>query len=220
MQVRQVAGVVDPRPLEVGRQEGAAVVDRAAEVGRRVDRDVAGQVLVLGAQAVQQPRPHRRPGERRQWPCRCGAGSPPAGGPACRCAGRGGSRACRRAWPVFGYSSETHVPVWPCWRELELRRGQRAAAGADLAVVLLELRLVLAGVHLRHRALHEQEDDPLGLRREVRAACGASGLGACRRSLGVRAARPGPGSRTRRRRLQGLPAGQGMTEHAGAWIEH
>src|SRR2546430_733140 len=45
------------------RHEGGAIVDRAAEVRRRVDRDVAGQVVVLGPQAIEQPRPHRRPGD-------------------------------------------------------------------------------------------------------------------------------------------------------------
>jgi len=52
--------------------------------------------------------------------------------------------------------------------ERELRRHQLAAAGAGLAVLLLEARLVLPGVHLRDGTGHEQEDDPLGLRLERR----------------------------------------------------
>src|SRR5262249_17018648 len=52
-------------------------------------------------------------------------------------------------------------------RELELRRGQCATVGTVLTVVLLDLRLVLEGVHLRHRSLHEQEDDALGPTFEV-----------------------------------------------------
>ena len=83
--------------------------------------------------------------------------------------------------------------------ELELRRGQRAAAGADLAVVLLQLRLVLEGVHLRHRPFHEQEDDPLRLGGEVRLPPGASGVGSGLTLL-RRAGRRGRGSRSRRRR--------------------
>ena len=53
-------------PWIVGRHERGAVVDRAAEIGRRIDGDVAGQILVLGAQAIEQPGAHRRPGELRQ----------------------------------------------------------------------------------------------------------------------------------------------------------
>lgn len=52
--------------------------------------------------------------------------------------------------------------------EFELGRGQQAAAGADLAAVLLKLRLVFPSVELRYRSFHEAEDDPLGLHGEVR----------------------------------------------------
>ena len=114
----EVAGVVDPRPLKVGRQEGAAVVDRAAEVRRRVDRDVAGQILVLGAQAVQQPGPHRRPRERGER--RAGVQL----NHRLRVGRRVGVQAAEEAELVdvlgrcAGYSSETQVPVWPCWLNL------------------------------------------------------------------------------------------------------
>src|SRR5262249_21350399 len=47
--------------------------------------------------------------------------------------------------------------------ELELRAGQHGAAGGRLAVVLLQLRLVLEGVVLRHRPVHVDEDEPLSL---------------------------------------------------------
>ena len=66
LQVGEIAAVVDPRPLEMGRQERAAVVDRPAEVRRRVDRHVAGHVLILRSQPIHEPRPHRRAGERGQ----------------------------------------------------------------------------------------------------------------------------------------------------------
>ncbi len=52
LQILEEPGVVDPRPLVVGREEGAPVVDRPAEVRRRIDGDVAREVLVLGPQAV------------------------------------------------------------------------------------------------------------------------------------------------------------------------
>ncbi len=58
LEVGQIAQVVDARALEVGRQEGAAVVDGAAEVGGRVDGDVAWQVLVLGAEPIEEPGAH------------------------------------------------------------------------------------------------------------------------------------------------------------------
>ena len=41
---------------------------------------------------------------------------------------------------------------------------------ADAEVVVLEARLVLEGVELRHRPFHEDEDDPLRPGREVRFA--------------------------------------------------
>ena len=118
LQVRQVALVVDARALEVGRQEGAAVVHGAAEVGRRVDGDVAGQVLVLGAQAVEQPGPHARPGERGIGAAGVQLDDGLRDGPACRCAGRAASRACRRGRPCAAAARRTTCPVWPCWRKL------------------------------------------------------------------------------------------------------
>ena len=63
LQVRHVSQIVDACALEVGGKECAAVVHGTAEVGRRVDRDVPRQVLVLGSQPVQEPGPHARPGE-------------------------------------------------------------------------------------------------------------------------------------------------------------
>ena len=62
-EIWQIAFVVDARALEMGGQEGAAIVDRSAEIRRRIDGDVAGQILVLGAEAVQQPGAHAWPGQ-------------------------------------------------------------------------------------------------------------------------------------------------------------
>ena len=65
------AGVAERRPLVGGRQEGRApVVDAAVRQGR-ADGDEAGQVLVLGPQAVGDPRAHARAG--RSCRCRCAA---------------------------------------------------------------------------------------------------------------------------------------------------
>ena len=56
------AGLVDRRALLAdagglvrGREEGVGVILRAAQVARRADGDEAGQVLIFGAQAVEQP---------------------------------------------------------------------------------------------------------------------------------------------------------------------
>ena len=73
--------------------------------------------------------------------------------------------------------------------ELKLRAGQGPAAGADLAAVLLKLRLVLQRIHLRHRPFHEQEDDPLGLTRKC-GGFGASGPGPAARLPVAAAALP------------------------------
>ena len=151
----------------MGRQEGAAVVDGAAEVGRRVDRDVTGQVLVLGAQAVKHPTAYRRPGELRL--------------------DRAGVKlddGLRMGWRIGVQSADeaelVHVPRrlreelgnpgagLTVLGEAEPRGGEGAAAGSDAAIAGLEHRLVLPRVHLRHRAFHEQEDDPLGASAKMR----------------------------------------------------
>ena len=48
-----------------------------------------------------------------------------------------------------------------------LALGQDGAAGQGLPVVLVEHRLVVERVHVRHAAVHHQEDDALGSRLEV-----------------------------------------------------
>ncbi len=55
--------VADARALVDRRQKRAAVVLRAAVARDRLDGDEAGQVLVLGAQAVERPGAERRPDE-------------------------------------------------------------------------------------------------------------------------------------------------------------
>ena len=131
LEVRQIAGVVDARALEVGRQEGAAVVHRPAEVRRRVDGDVAGQVLVLRAEAVEQPRAHARPRQR-------GVGA--AGvqlHDRLRVGRRVGVQAAEPA-ELVGVPGDVRQQFrepragLAVLLELELRRRQRPAAGADL----------------------------------------------------------------------------------------
>ena len=190
-----MADVADLRPLEVGREERAAVVHRAAEVGRRVDRDVARDVLVLGPQPVQQPRPQRRP--RLRGELRPGVELDHG----LRVRGGVGVQAADEA-ELVDVPRDVRVqlgdprPGLAVLRELELRPGQRPAPGADLAVVLLELRLVVERVHLGHRPVHEQEDDPLGLHREVRRPRRQRARGRQVRRAGLRrglAEQPGQG---------------------------
>ncbi len=51
--------------------------------------------------------------------------------------------------------------------ELELRTGKDSTARSDLAIILLELRLVIPGVHLGRCAIHEEEDDSPGFHRPM-----------------------------------------------------
>ena len=84
---------------------------------------------------------------------------------------------------VYGSSSLTHMPHWPCcsnlyfdgaignraWPEVIVvsRWPMRIAVGQVLVVPLLHHRLVVEQVHLRRAADHVQVDDVLGLGREV-----------------------------------------------------
>ncbi len=106
-------------------------------------------------------------------------------------------------------------------RELELRGDKGAAAGADLAVLLLQARLVLPGVHLRDGPLHEEEDDALRLRLEVRLLRGqrlrlfpggASGVLAEHASQGE-VAEAGPDT------LEGVPSRKGQVSHGGSSVD-
>ncbi len=60
-----LALVADAGRLAGRRQEGAAVVLRPAVAPGRLDGDEAGQVVVLGPEAVERPRPQRGPDELR-----------------------------------------------------------------------------------------------------------------------------------------------------------
>ena len=60
IQVRKLRST-DLRALTNRRQKRAAIVLRAAVVRRRVQRDKTRQIVILRAQPVKRPRPHRRP---------------------------------------------------------------------------------------------------------------------------------------------------------------
>ena len=72
-----------------------------------------------------------------------------------------------------GNSSETHRPLWPCWRNFHgepssFAPGDPARPVRGLAVVGRELRLVVERVDVRGRPVHAEEDHALGAGREVR----------------------------------------------------
>ncbi len=108
-----LALVADAGPLVDRRQEGAAVVLRAAVVRGRLDRDEAGQVLVLGAEAVERPRPQRGPDELEMPVCSIRYACGWAGRSVCMLRTTHSSSACVA---TSGNSSETQSPLWPCWR--------------------------------------------------------------------------------------------------------
>ena len=109
--------VADPRPLVDRRQEGAAVVLRAAVAGDRLDGDEAGQVLVLGPQAVERPGPQRGPDELRAARVHHQVGLRVRGEVGVHAPDR--RRARRRGAATSGNSSEIHRPLWPCWRNFQ-----------------------------------------------------------------------------------------------------
>ena len=135
--------VVDVRALVDARQEAVAPQLRADDRLAGAEDDEAGQVLVLGAQAVGQPRAQARAGSAACCPSSSSAAT--ARGSGCRCASSG-SRRCRRcSRRPAGYSSLTSMPLWPCFANVNGERHQLAAAccrpvltdvGGRLAVVL------------------------------------------------------------------------------------
>ena len=129
--------VVDVRALVDGRQEAVAPQLRADDRLAGAEHDEAGQVLVLGAQAVGQPRAQARPDRLHV-----------AGVHQQQGALVGGAVGVHRAddaevvdarWPTSGNSSLTSMPLWPCLRNLNgdasaCAVARRPAVGRVLAV--------------------------------------------------------------------------------------
>ena len=168
----------DPLVLDVG-----ALIDggkerrtpqRAADRDglRRAQHDVTRQIGILAAQTVGDPRTHRR------TPDHVGAGVHQRDG---RLVIRNIRVHRADDADVFRNAADigpqlAHFGVgFAVARELERRLHQVAglalrenrAAGQRLPVVLLQHRLGIEGVHVRHAAVREQENDPLGARLEV-----------------------------------------------------
>ena len=68
-------------------------------------------------------------------------------------------------WIEFGYP-RTRIPMLS---KPEFRCDQFATTGAWLLIILLQSRLVLERIHMRHRSFHKQEDDTLHLCWKVRS---------------------------------------------------
>ena len=138
---------------------------------RRADREEAGEVVVVGAQAIVHPGSHPRPHE-------CVA----AGVELEDGAAMGGVGAVARVEKadVVDMPGDMREKLADMDSALAIlaelpRRPEKIAGGGELdsrllerqflAVVGLELRLVVEGVDLRRPPLHEHEDHPLGARR-------------------------------------------------------
>ncbi len=180
-------------PCEVGRHVAARPVLGAADrpAAGVEHHDEAGQVLVHAAQAVVHPRAQARAAAEdfaasssAAWPSRAAAS---------RRSSSGGTRCRRRTPPRCGNRSLTHLPHWPYC--LNFQRGSTMRPSflcpprpkVFTFTVLLSMpihrRLVVERVDLARPAVHEQEDDALGLCRtrrrlrrerigELRLGCG------------------------------------------------
>ncbi len=172
--VRRNARVADRRALAVRRQKRRAPVVHAAVRERGADGDEPGQVFVLRAEAVGDPRAHARP--------HLGVA---AGVQLEQRAAVRGIGAVHRAQDAKVVHVLRHVREEFAHRQPALavlleppRRLQQFARLRKLhprllerirfSVVALEQRLRIEGVHVARPAFHEEEHDALRPRRKVR----------------------------------------------------
>ena len=214
--LRRLPRRADGRALIDRREEGIAEIPRTAIPQRRCHRDEARQVCVLRAQPVIHPRAHARAHERR--------------GAAMQEERR---RSMRHALGVqrmdetqiihmprhlgkeFAHPASAVPVLTKLPRRLHHALVRAAIAGVRhrariierqlLPVVLFQAWLVIERVDLTRPALHEEEDDALGPRREMR----------CPRRQRIhphrirrRHARERQIAKPARQRLQRLPAAQ------------
>ncbi len=165
----RVMQVGDEGPLVGGRQEAGAVLPGALDQGPGADRDEAGQVLILGTQAVGHP----------------GAQARPRGHPLARVhleAAAGMVDVVRHhrpddAQPVDArpdvreelarLEARLAVPTEPPGRGQQLPLLAQVKLGRGLAVVGGQPGLGVEGVDLRGTAGHEEEDHSPGTAREM-----------------------------------------------------
>ncbi len=170
----------EARPLERRREEARlpalhAVDRQSAWV---VQHDVGGQVLVLAAQAVDDPRPQRRPA--RPHLARVDEVDGRLVGQVRRVHGADERQVVHHAGQVRHHLGDPGATP-AVSGELERAAHQRPGVldeldlpgdlvEVGLAVVFVERRLGVEQVHLARPAVHEQVDDRPGLRGEVRLA--------------------------------------------------
>ena len=162
-----MAKVANAGALINGRQKRAAIILRAADARGRVERDKARQILVLGAQPVQQPRPEA-------WPHKL------------ETTGVQLHKTLRMPRDIAIHAVEQAKLVRMLgelgiqFRYLDTalaalgkfpgRFHQLAAAIARglLSIVTRQRRLVVKGVHVRGPTAHAGKNNTLGARLEVR----------------------------------------------------
>ena len=218
--------VVDVRALVDAGQEAVAPQLRADDRLARAEHHVAGQVLVLRAQAVGEPGAHAGPRRLRfagvhhqQRRLVVGRVGVHRADDANVVDARG-----RRS----GYSSLTSMPLWPCLSNLNgdgnrpppLARSVESCASGRVPLYFSRARLGVEGVHLRGAAVHEQEDDALGRRLEHRRPGGERIVGRLR--LGSQQAFAGQhGGQAQRAEAAADPAEHVTTGDAKVrWDEH
>ena len=178
--VRSATGlraVLEERALVRRRQEAAAeAVEAAGRDHAAAEHDEAGQVPALAAQAVGDPRAHARPALLAVAGVQEVVGVGVLGEVRRPSSGRPPGR--RRTSATCGNRSLTGMPLWPYL--LELPRATASVlptllncVGSTFIVIglpcyFVQARLGVERVDLRRAAVHEQEDDGLGLRGEVR----------------------------------------------------
>ena len=212
----RVAGRAEGDALVYGRQEGGAEVVDASVEARRADRDEARQVLVLGTQSVAHPAPHAR---TQQGVAACEELHAGAAvryvlvAEAVEHAELVGD--LRQVLPELAHRD----PALAGRAELP-GRGEQVAACGELhpgalegrrfAVVFLELRFRVEEVDVRRAAMHEEEDDPLGSRFEMRFP-GSQGMErnvATGFTLGLEKVGEGESSESQAPGAQQIPAAQ------------
>ena len=166
--------MADRRALERSRQERRRPILGAAVRQRRLDGDVAGEVLVLGSEAVDRPRAEAGAGEGAGTGKRLQQGRAVVDALA--------HHRMHEAHVVHALAhvgeqiadldaalaARLEVPQGLHQRpRLFIVEGQRALDRQRLAVVPFQIGLVLEGVHRGGAAVHEQEDHALRARLEV-----------------------------------------------------
>ena len=188
-------GILDGTPegtdggalIESG-EEGAAVILGPAHAGRGREADKAGKILILGSQAVEDPRSHGGSHELETSGVQLHKGLWVSGDVAVH--------AVEEA-EVIGVPGEVGEEfrdgetAFAPWFKLPGALHDRTPVNF-LSIVDGELRFVVEGVHVGRASAHAGEDHPLGLPRKVRLP-GCEGVGGEGGSTAGLGSKPGEG---------------------------